>query len=391
MASGTIIFSDIVGFSKLSTSIQKALVNSLTNEVMYEIREYLSENLTLIPHAIALPTGDGVALVLVHNEPDVWTTQILEQLLIRLVNWQSKNAKLKNRNEIVRLRIGMHHGSIDFFTDINGKTNVCGNTINMAQRVMDAANDSQILLSDDAVKKHFGLKYSSDILQDGKSYKAYIAEPISVTVKHGMRLQVYPMKIDNIEEYDNTNPNSSKYLVLTTTKLPKEIDGEYSSRIASASELAFIQLTGERLLSKIETREMNFSSDLRSLKILMPSSTSSLFLSIEQGEEKRNKQKVFTDRWIRALQNIKKEIPSASIEIIQFTEPPYYGATYVDWKKPGGFIHISPYIWGVQTTECPGYDMLWNSNDEPVIFQRYIKGLDYLIGISKIKLTIAST
>ena len=379
MASGTIIFSDVVGFSKLSTIEQKVVVNSLTNEIMYEIREHLAGNLSIMPNAIALPTGDGVAIVLVHNEPNVWSTEILVRLILRLVGWQTRTKGTKEVGREMKIRVGVHYGGLEFFTDINGRTNVCGNTINMAQRVMDAANDSQVLISNEACRHYFGASYVRSFEHEDLTVGIGIRGPLSVTVKHGVRLEVFVLTIDGIAVYDNNSPGSSKYLVVSTTKLPKLIEGDFEEKLRNGTEVALIQLTGENLLQRLESGASYFSSSLRRLFILMPSSKNPLFQNVNENSPGSDHSR-FIERWKAVVEQLRGRIQGLNARLYLFDEPPYFGGSFVDWTSPNGSIHISPYVWGIPARECPGYDMVWTGVEEPEIFKKYVQGLDFLIG-----------
>ena len=350
---------------------------------MYEIREHLASNLSIIPNAIALPTGDGVAIVLVHNEPDVWNTTIVVRLVLRLIEWQ---IKIKANSEIgreIRIRMGVHYGGLEFFTDINGKTNVCGNTINMAQRVMDAANDSQALFSIEAEKRYFGSDFSRQFNYEEALINIELKGPLSVTVKHGVRLDVFVFAINNIgsntASYDNNIPGSSKYLVVSTTKLPKAIEGDFEEKLKQGEEVAFIQLTGENLLTILETQTAYFSASLKRLFVLMPSSTNPVFHGKEKDELVQGHIE-YIDRWKKVIVQLRDYYKGLSARLYLFEMPPYFGGSFVDWTRPGGSIHVSPYIWGTQAKNCPGYDMVWTGSDRPEIFTKYVQGLDYLMG-----------
>ena len=53
---------------------------------------------------------------------------------------------LKAHPEIA-VRMGIHSGPVSEVTDVNGRTNIAGAGINMAQRVMDCGDAGHILLS----------------------------------------------------------------------------------------------------------------------------------------------------------------------------------------------------------------------------------------------------
>ena len=152
MSAATILFTDIVSFSKKPTSEQKRLVESLTAEVVHEVRTLLNPPMEN-PSVIALPTGDGMALAFLHRSDHPWTRATIFVLILRLHEWAHKQSSPGNS---VNLRIGVHVGAVELVTDINGQPNVCGDTINYTQRVMDAAGPKQTLFSEEAYREYIG-------------------------------------------------------------------------------------------------------------------------------------------------------------------------------------------------------------------------------------------
>ncbi|MBF0262983.1 MAG: hypothetical protein HQL97_14230, partial [Magnetococcales bacterium] len=53
----------------------------------------------------------------------------------------------------VQLRIGLHLGPVSYIRDFNGELNCFGDAVNMASRVMNAADPGQILLHEDYIKR----------------------------------------------------------------------------------------------------------------------------------------------------------------------------------------------------------------------------------------------
>ncbi len=126
MAAATVVFMDIVGFSKKPTAEQKCLVESLTDEVMHCLRTFLKPPFQT-PEVLALPTGDGMALVFLHSAPRRWSHQTIYHLLYNLQQWAWSQT---TPTVEVALRFGIHVGTVEIITDINGNPNVCGDTIN---------------------------------------------------------------------------------------------------------------------------------------------------------------------------------------------------------------------------------------------------------------------
>ena len=152
MPSATILFTDIVGFSLLATPDQARLISSLSGITHHEIRDLLHPPLAP-PEAVALPTGDGMALAFLREVRATWKFERVMCLAVRLFEWAAQQKKQLKLKEPIRLRIGIHDGSIEYVTDINSNANICGDRINYTQRVMDAANENQLLISEDAYKE----------------------------------------------------------------------------------------------------------------------------------------------------------------------------------------------------------------------------------------------
>src|SRR3990172_249484 len=185
MPAATIMFLDIVGFSKNPNSRQRELVDSLTIEVTSGLSTLMSPPLET--HIVAMPTGDGMALAFLHKPNQPWDISTIMSLIHRVGEW----AKLRD----ISLRTGIHTGEVEFITDINNKTNIVGDTINYAQRVMDAANPKQVLFSDVAFRQYIGSNSPSYSASPYSSCKAFFKGPFDVLSKHGMRMLVYKMTL----------------------------------------------------------------------------------------------------------------------------------------------------------------------------------------------------
>src|SRR6201982_1046309 len=159
-----VLFTDIVGYSKLPINQQRALIERL-NEIVratdeYQVAERAGRMLTI-------PTGDGVTLVFYHN-PEAPVDCALEI-----------SRALKKHPEL-QLRMGIHSGPVSGVIDASGKANVAGAGINMAQRVMDCGDAGHILLS-----KHVG-----EDLEEYPHWQPHLHDLGECEVKHGVRLSV---------------------------------------------------------------------------------------------------------------------------------------------------------------------------------------------------------
>src|SRR4029077_5977903 len=114
---------------------------------------------------LRLPNGDGGALVF-RTSPEAPVLCALEIA-----------QALKSHPEL-RVRMGIHSGTVNEVTDLNAQANIAGAGINIAQRVMDCGDAGHILLSKRVV----------DDLEQYPRWRPYLHELGEVEVKHGVRL-----------------------------------------------------------------------------------------------------------------------------------------------------------------------------------------------------------
>src|SRR5260370_31073332 len=114
----TIVFCDIVSFSRRNDEELRKLTHSLNAEVAHELYALLAE-IRSSPSVICLPTGDGMAIALLGKDPAAWAP-VLFSLLDRLVRWAKHNGNL---------RMGAHFGPLSVLADINRRPNIFGASI----------------------------------------------------------------------------------------------------------------------------------------------------------------------------------------------------------------------------------------------------------------------
>ncbi len=126
-----VLFVDIVGYSKLLINDQRRLLEVLNHLVRGTEQFRVAEQNGRL---ISIPTGDGMALVF-HQSPEAPVECALEL------------ARANHAHPELRLRMGVHSGPVGGVIDVNGRANIAGAGINMAQRVMDCGDAGHILLS----------------------------------------------------------------------------------------------------------------------------------------------------------------------------------------------------------------------------------------------------
>src|SRR5437016_8161730 len=200
LATGHVLFLDVVGYSKLLVSEQREVVQQLNQLVRKTAQFRKSEARGKL---ISIPSGDGMALVFFESpeEPVQCALEISRAL---------------QRNPRLRLRMGVHSGPVDQIKDVNGRSNVAGAGINIAQRVMDCGDAGHILVSK---------RVADDLAQDSL-WQPYLHDIGEIEVKHGVRIgivNVYTEELGNAEtpaqvSQDQLAPAQSSPVRATDTK-----------------------------------------------------------------------------------------------------------------------------------------------------------------------------
>jgi TolB-like protein/class 3 adenylate cyclase/Tfp pilus assembly protein PilF len=159
-----VLFTDIVGYSKLPIHQQRSVVECL-NEIVRGTDEFQAAEAA--GRLIKIPTGDGITLVFYHS-PEAPVECALEI-----------SRALKQHPEL-QLRMGIHSGPVSGVIDATGKANVAGAGINMAQRIMDCGDAGHILLS----------KHVAEDLEEYPHWQPHLHELGECEIKHGLRVSV---------------------------------------------------------------------------------------------------------------------------------------------------------------------------------------------------------
>jgi TolB-like protein/Flp pilus assembly protein TadD len=176
LATGHVLFMDVVGYSKLLVNEQREVVHQL-NQLVRKTAQFRKSDAR--GKLISIPSGDGMALVFFESpeEPVQCALEI--------------SRALKNQPRL-RLRMGVHSGPVDQVKDVNNRSNVAGAGINIAQRVMDCGDAGHILVSQ---------RVADDLAQDSL-WQPHLHEIGEIEVKHGVKLgivNVYTEELGNPE------------------------------------------------------------------------------------------------------------------------------------------------------------------------------------------------
>src|SRR5437868_4149779 len=160
-----VLFIDIVAYSRMATDDQRAAIDELNQIVQStdEYRQAQSEN-----RLLKLATGDGMALIFYHSPEDPVECAL------------EISRAIKEQHSNLRVRMGVLSGPVSGVVDVNGRTNVAGAGINMAQRVMDCGDAGHILLS----------KRVAEDLEQFKHWRPHLHQLGECEVKHGKKIEI---------------------------------------------------------------------------------------------------------------------------------------------------------------------------------------------------------
>ena len=167
-----VLFIDVVGYSRFSINEQSSVVDELTQIVRSSDQYQKAERAGRL---IKIPTGDGMALVFYTSpEAPVQCAVEIARTLKEQPRWQ--------------LRMGVHSGPVSGVIDVNGRANLAGAGLNMAQRVMDCGDAGHILLS----------KRVAEDLEEYEKWRPLLRELGACEVKHGVRLFIVNLQGDEV-------------------------------------------------------------------------------------------------------------------------------------------------------------------------------------------------
>jgi class 3 adenylate cyclase len=352
-----ILFIDVESFSKRPTPEQRKLLRSLNDTVTREIADWLRPD-TGFPSVIALPTGDGMLLAFHEETRQRWELATVLELADGLHAWAGEND--------TRLRIGVHTGTMEIVTDINGRPNVVGETVNVAQRVMDAADPGQTLMSDDCYRHKW----------EGRGAKSRHAlyGPHAIVAKHGVHCAVWQVGSEAGAEAP-VPPKAKDNLLLAFSRPGKPIE-EFAERLEGASEALLLMLSGGRLAEQLEATGL--PKKLKKLRVVLP--VPEMF-EVHSATPYPSQLEVVAAiaRWVALREKFASS--KVSIEVRTTVNRPLFGASLLDWRKPGGRIHVSPYLWGIHAPETPGFELMWPKGFDyaPAAYAVYAEAADHLL------------
>lgn len=233
----SIVFLDIVDHSKKSVHDQiedKTFFNSLINEAIKNVAQN---------DRIIIDTGDGAAIAFMGEPEDALFTALIIRDGILEHNLSA--------DQHILVRIGINLGSVRVVKDINGRPNIIGDGINVAERIMSFAGENQILVSRSyyevtarLTKEITGMFLYSGLKQDKhvREHEVYSIIPKAISSEDGAALAYATKEALNYKKSSvdskksNQKPTDKKYSIFANAinaivKSVKQVSGQYFTQI----------------------------------------------------------------------------------------------------------------------------------------------------------------
>src|SRR5215510_11012523 len=159
-----VLFIDIVGYSKLLISQQRAFLKTL-NQIVRDTEQFRKAEAA--GRLLKIPAGDGMALVF-YSSPEAPVECALEI------------ARADTEHTELELRMGVHTGPVSGVIHVNERANVTGAGINVSQLVMNCGDGGHILLS----------KRVAEDLEQYAHWRPLIHDLGEWQVKHDVRIHL---------------------------------------------------------------------------------------------------------------------------------------------------------------------------------------------------------
>jgi class 3 adenylate cyclase len=209
-----VVFVDVHAYSKRRSRTQSEVVDSFMaclREALERVsRQYagipLADGLDFPADVIAIPSGDGAALVFPYA--GLFSVHLdFARTLLDVVHSRNRAIGCEkfvahgwcNCHPAFYLSVGVADGQGIIYRDLNGNYNVAGNVINMAACVRQLAGPGRIFFTEEAHNKIIDMVDNPYLDENFRQFE-------SVGIKHGRRINVYQYIEPDCDSINSTPP-----------------------------------------------------------------------------------------------------------------------------------------------------------------------------------------
>jgi class 3 adenylate cyclase len=233
----SVLFLDIVGYSKEAVAEQAQLKRMLDGLLVAALERVAPRD------RIILDTGDGAAITF-FGDPE---------------NALSVAVAIRDALGGLPVRMGINLGPVRLINDLNGQTNVIGDGINVAQRVMSFSRPGQLLVSRSyydvvsCLSSEYQTAFSSEGSRRDKHVRAHDVYSFVPGARVGFRGKTQPLAIPQpgtAPAADDPDEDDADGAAQVFDAGPNLIVSGYS-KASVETELARLVESGARLISPI--------------------------------------------------------------------------------------------------------------------------------------------
>jgi class 3 adenylate cyclase len=217
----SVLFLDLIGYSKRAVAEQ--------HEIKSQFNGALAEALELLKRRdrVIVDTGDGAAVVFLGDPEDA--------MIVGLA--------MRETSRGLAMRLGINLGPVRLMSDLNGQTNVIGDGINVAQRVMSFAERGQLLVSH---------SYFEVVTRVSEHYKRLFLRVGKLQDKHVRDHHVYLVDDEVRISQDLTEPVSAPVAAAagSASREPVLVADAGSSLMISGDSRSAVEATLEQFVAQ---------------------------------------------------------------------------------------------------------------------------------------------
>jgi len=241
----SVLFVDIVGYSKNRSVAEQIRLKEQFNELVTKAISGVAAD-----ERIILDTGDGAAVCFLGDLEDAMFAGL------------SLRDAVANQDATVssplRIRVGINFGPVKLVKDLNGRQNIVGDGINVAQRVMSFAEPGQILVSRSYHEQivHLSEDYARLFQYEGPMTDKHLREHFvySIIAAPGIIVRTAPVSTPKLSRrlpsFTVPKLRAPDFRIPEVTLRPLAARLSVNSKLLVAAPLAFILIVSSGVIAR---------------------------------------------------------------------------------------------------------------------------------------------
>ena len=191
---------------------------------------------------------------------------------------------------------------------------------------------------------------------------------------------------------NNAKPLTKWYMKIKPTELAEDETTGMKSKVSPTDliqrhvSIAFVGVNHDRL-AQVFSRVIDQDESLRWERVYILFLTDSCIESLHVATDgKESEAEAEAEIRKKNKSRIQLEaVLSGRVNDLRFYEydQPFFCGSFWDWDERGGFIHVSPLVWGCSPKRCPAINYFWQERMPSADYQSYRDGLKGLLKMAR--------